>query len=323
MILGTGGSLEIGEEKIPERIVSENINLFNSEYIGKILNLLEDSKEYFVLLDRLDTGWDPRENRDEILTGLMIAAREINIEARNVGKNVKVIVFLRDDIYDTLKFEDKSKHEDYVERITWDKETLKALIEKRIRISTGNLNATLESILTMDKIHKNELQPNYIFKRTMMRPRDIIVFCKECLKAFRGFNRKGIKKEKFDNTVIKEAENGHSARFRSELIDENFKSNPELENVFKALSELGLTKFSLAEVSPYLEKHTDLKPKEAIQLLFDLGILGILIRGGDPLAQGVTYRYMHREFELDFEKELYIHPALKLCLSLKEPRKKR
>ena len=70
------------------------------------------------------------------LIGLLLAARKINVAARANGKNLSVLVFLRDDIYDSLQFEDKNKiTENASSRIEWDtertKRTLKDLMERR------------------------------------------------------------------------------------------------------------------------------------------------------------------------------------------------
>ena len=70
------------------------------------------------------------------LTGLILAANDLRKAARDAGKKLSVVVFLRDDIYELLHFEDKNKiTENGVVRVEWDEAggelTLRSLMERR------------------------------------------------------------------------------------------------------------------------------------------------------------------------------------------------
>ena len=111
--------------------------------------------DYYVCFDQLDLGFtvdDPRYGQR--LIGLILAASAISKAARNQGKRLSVTVFLRDDIYELLHFEDKNKiTEDELTRVEWDRSgspyTLKSLMERRFgeladlrRTSTGIRSST-------------------------------------------------------------------------------------------------------------------------------------------------------------------------------------
>lgn len=88
------------------------------------------------MFDQLDLGFDNSPNYKNRLTGLLLAAREINLKAREANKKLSVLVFLRDDIYQALSFEDHNKlTQNHMSRIEWDTprttRTLKQLMEKR------------------------------------------------------------------------------------------------------------------------------------------------------------------------------------------------
>ena len=94
----------------------------NANLLKWVLRCFNSEHEYFICFDQLDLGFDPNsveyKNR---LIGLLLGARDINIAARQYGKRFFVAVFLRDDIYDTLHFEDKNKlTENFLSLIEWD-----------------------------------------------------------------------------------------------------------------------------------------------------------------------------------------------------------
>jgi hypothetical protein len=68
--------------------------------------------------------------------GLLLVVRRVNNAAQENGKRLSAIIFLCDDIYQLLRFEDKNKiTESAVARIEWDtgqtSDSLKHLMEKR------------------------------------------------------------------------------------------------------------------------------------------------------------------------------------------------
>jgi hypothetical protein len=73
------------------------------------INCLNPKHEYFICFDQLDLGFDPtKQDYTNRLVGLLLACRDLNIAGREHGKRFFVVIFLRQDIYDTLHFEDKN-----------------------------------------------------------------------------------------------------------------------------------------------------------------------------------------------------------------------
>lgn len=102
-----------------------------------VLTSLNPEHDYYVCFDQLDLGFTTTDPLyAQRLIGLILAANDIWKVAREVGKRLSVIVFLRDDIYELLQFEDKNKiTENSMVRVEWDKAggslTLKSLMERR------------------------------------------------------------------------------------------------------------------------------------------------------------------------------------------------
>lgn len=113
----------------------------NRSILNAVISSLNPDNRYYICFDELDIGFDASDPLyAQRLTGLLIAARDITQASRNFGKKLSTIIFLRDDIYQTLRFEDKNKmSENYVSRIEWDSSrtswTLKKLMEKRFQIT--------------------------------------------------------------------------------------------------------------------------------------------------------------------------------------------
>ncbi len=103
-LLKAGTSPEnVPMEELPNVVQEVNRNLL--EYV---LDCLNPEHEYFVCFDQLDLGFDPSEpDYNSRLIGLLLACRDINIRAKEREKKLFITVFLRDDIYEVLHFEDK------------------------------------------------------------------------------------------------------------------------------------------------------------------------------------------------------------------------
>ena len=100
--------------------------------------------KFYVCFDELDIGFDPT-NEDYLqrLIGLIRAAKYTNNRIRDAEIHGGVIVLLRDDIWQTLRFEDKNKlTQDQVSEIRWSKDDgphcIKRLMERRFKEVLGN-----------------------------------------------------------------------------------------------------------------------------------------------------------------------------------------
>ncbi len=152
-----------------------------------VIKSLNPSNKYYVCYDELDLGFNPTspDYKNRII-GLLLAAKKLNIEAKSKGKQLSIIVFLRSDIYDDLKFEDKNKLTiEYSSRIEWNNDSLKDLMSSRF---TALLKEASREVVSWDDVfdeteemrgHQKKIQ--HILDRTFLRPRDLIRFCNEIL----------------------------------------------------------------------------------------------------------------------------------------------
>ncbi len=134
-----------------------------------------------VALDRLDDSWDGSPESQSLIIGLLKAAKELNDRFGHTDGGLRVLVFLRSDIYDSLRFDDKDKHRPTEEHIIWRPDELKEMLGRR-----------LPSRITVDELFepgdmRGSIAPfNYISKRTFLRPREILQFMEECIRQAGG-----------------------------------------------------------------------------------------------------------------------------------------
>jgi hypothetical protein len=305
----------------------------NSAISEKIIESLNPSNKYFVLFDELDLGFDPKDRNYALrLIGLILAARDLNLMARDAGRSLNVIVFLRDDIYERLNFEDKNKlTEAALSRIAWDApglpHTLKQLMERRIA-KVLNINAENSWDLAFDETkdmtgHQSKYQ--HITDRTMLRPRDMIKFSNAILESYKLNAARG---DKFANEDIASALKGYSDYLLNELADEVFKHIDGHRRSFDLLRELEALQFDMVEFEEVCRRRGDLitadhGPKEILAELFEFSVIGFYQPGGGGYG-GAEFVFRYKSPQASFNPNAtgyQVHLGLQKTLGLKRYRR--
>lgn len=128
----------ISFEEIPEdqqlKSKLKNNAFTLTTYFNDVLNRNIGSTKLLLVFDQLDEAWLSEEIRtySKVLANLVNVANSVNNNL-TLNKNLKPVIFLRSDIYETLKFNDKTKvFEDSAIEITWDEESLNKMFWQRI-----------------------------------------------------------------------------------------------------------------------------------------------------------------------------------------------
>jgi hypothetical protein len=334
----------ISPENLPMEELPVVIQEVNTNLTKHILNCLNPDHKYYICFDQLDLGFDPQNpeyfNR---LIGLLLACRDLNIKAREHEKKLLVSIFLRDDIYDNLHFEDKNKiTENYLSRIEWDtkktKKTLKDLMQKRFYKLLANevADASWETIFDeTKKMTGNQTKYQYLLDRTFLRPRDIIKFCNEVLAQYKmrmmSENSKlelGLEdsvNDKFDNIDINAAKVIYSEYFLNELDDEIHKHIPNYRtylDIFKSIGSLGFSKegYLIAFESKKSLFPEIQDPFQILQQLFEFSVIGFYRAGGGGYG-GAEYVYKYKDPRALFDENstrYKVHPGFMDALGLKK-----
>jgi hypothetical protein len=319
----------ISMDHLPTVIQDINKNMMNA-----IMKCINPDNNYYICFDELDLGFSTTDPDYTLrLTGLLLASRKINNKARELNIPMSILIFLRDDIYQNLHFEDKNKlTESAVSRIEWDTRrtthTLKGLMERRFSKVFGippenAWNAVFNESREMPG-HQTKYQ--HIIDRTFFRPRDIIKFCNEILVAHKArvATKQSPEGGRFDNEDVSAARSTYSDYFLRELEDEVPKHLPAYKAYFELLKSLDSLQFTLEDFDKACKDRALILPRESTAVgilgqLFDFSIVGYYRPGGGGGGAEYVWRYEDPRALFDEHAASYrVHAGLKEVLGLKK-----
>jgi len=328
-------NIDTGEVSFEDVKRDKTLQRYLSENLSNILDLLERSIEscldqlprIFICFDRVDESWDEVsfDSSKLVIAGLVVASDSITSKYR--GK-IRPLIFLREDIFDVLSINDANKlREDCGALLHWNRTTLARMILHRI-----NYFASLRDIAPIEEVDilfdksemRQRLKPsNYLIKRTMMRPRDLISLFSRLIKTMKEQAANSLfdeNYEKLSSSSVYTAEPGYSEWLEQEVIDEWKVQKPEIVDLFNALRNNGSTNFNKADLGRELDnlreniKHNELD--KYLRFLFDNSIIGFKL--GESLEWRFKCFYPSQGY-LD-STEYRIHEGLVRSLNLRENR---
>jgi energy-coupling factor transporter ATP-binding protein EcfA2 len=101
----------------------------------EVIGSIAQEQPILIGLDRLDDSWDGSPESQSLMIGLLKASKDINDEFGTPmlsARGVRVITFLRSDIYDSLRFDDKDKHRATEQNILWTMTELSEMLQRRL-----------------------------------------------------------------------------------------------------------------------------------------------------------------------------------------------
>ncbi|MFF9756333.1 P-loop ATPase, Sll1717 family [Streptomyces sp. NPDC014344] len=320
--------VDISGERVRVKELPPHIQEVNRAIQEHILRALNPANSYYICFDQLDLGFvksDPAYSQR--LIGLILAARDLFLAARDRGKKLNVVVFLRDDIYQDLQFEDKNKiTENFSELVQWHESigglTLKRLMESRFsRVLGESADETISWERVFDETREmpsRQTKYKHICDRTFLRPRDIIKFCNEVLEQYKQpIFAAG---EQFDNQAVHEARSGYSDYLLNELDDEIAKHVPQYKEYLEVVKELGSLQFALEDFRSTWERRAslaDVDPVFALGQLFEFSVVGYLKPGGRGGGSEYVWRYRDPRARFNASSEVFrVHPGFKEALDL-------
>lgn len=284
--------------------------------ISALLDLLAPplvEQPVLVELDRLDDSWDGTPNSATLLIGLLKGAKEINDRffAGEEQAPLRIVIFLRSDIYDGLRFDDKDKHRSTESYLLWNFELLKEM-----------LSARLPAGLTTDELFEDGLMRggitpfSHIVKRTFLRPREVLQFVDRCI-AVAGYTAVEITKD-----AIRDAEETYSGWKVDDLKQEYAKVTPLFEPLIEALRQEVHRYDAFDELLEILRRKVpdvlqEIGERGALEMLFDTSVIGIR-----PGGTGSTrFKSEDPDLRLPTSGAVYVHQGLYKGLSIVEARK--
>ena len=316
-VLGVGGGISRTLTEIDFDFAKANAALrdFILEHI--------DESEYYVIFDELDEDYrdvmnpDRRDGYFELLISLFKAVQNIRGEFAGRIPNVRLVIFLRDDIFDLCRDVDKNKWLDRAIMLNWDESQLRNLTKFRlaqaVKICGGetDIEAAWHKVFSVSTTRfgtggvKSIETFKYLASRTLLRPRDVISYLRECARVAQSLGS-----ELIDNHHIKEAGAAHSSYMRREIIDEVFPVLEDISEILDVISRIRKQIFSRKEFNDrYREyqnqldadRRSKLTETQVLKILFHFNILGNITSGN------------HRSFAYNSDVKV-LNPDENLCV---------
>lgn len=293
-----------------------------------------------ILIDELDKGWDASEDAKAFVGGLFQACMSIN----EITERLTVYMSLRQEIYDDIPalFDDAQKYRDVMEIVEWDESTLLSMISKRIQFGLSDKFESAEkawnSVFSEIIQYRGAKSFNYMVDRTLYRPREMILFCSECIEHIQKYGDKDQYGHNFpiNYDVISNAEVSYSDKRIKDVAAEYKFQYPgllslfdvfrgktyslEYEELWEICAEISQAKLRLADEAKIWTSGQD--PDYIIHALWRIGFIKAYSVGGLKAVRrrGSSYigSYQVPHMNLQNITRFQIHPMFRAYLGLKE-----
>ncbi|RUN76195.1 DNA repair ATPase [Sphingomonas sp. TF3] len=245
-----GNSQSIKETSDIVNRATRVVNDVQVQELNGIIELLSEDvfhdrqQKYIIIIDDLDTGWVHESIRFKLVRSLIETLKKF----KRIS-NVKIVIGLRVDLLETVLQNTASagfqteKFEDMMLRLSWAREELMELANKRIAHSfKDQYTSTIPQFYDIfaSKVGTQD-SFDYILDRSLHRPRDIISFMNECLDQAVG-------QSKINQNNIRNGEKEYSRKRLRSLADEWRETFGDLESVIGCLRHVPV-RFELSDLT--------------------------------------------------------------------------
>lgn len=305
------------------------------EVIFKILENNKD-KKITLIYDELDLKFRDEDDYKNSIISLIKTSNDLNDEFIKNKISTKVMIFLRQDIFNLLNDYDLNKiKEDCSITIDWgtNMSAMSPLVDMAInKIKNSHIifqNKSKQEIIKLlfgkvkyqyrqkrGKSSCNSIEPfDYILTRSFLRPRDVVTYLKKITEEYP-------REQKIKGEYIKQVEAKYSEYFTKEIKNElkGHLADNEIDTIFLLLYRFSKPVFFYSELDDYLKARTDifgnLDLKKCISLLFKFSAIGT--HRYDKMRRKTFYKWCYREnnVEINFEEKIVIHHGLRKELNL-------
>ncbi|WP_076882965.1 P-loop ATPase, Sll1717 family [Burkholderia pseudomallei] len=310
----------------PDDSISELASRLNvNSIVAEIDNILSNAnRKVMVIVDRLDEGYEPDDIGIGIVDGIIYGADDL----RNKTKNIKSVLFLRDNIFRALQAADQDftrNVEGSVLRLHWDTQELFYLVCRRLRIA---FNLHIESDIKLwNSVTSNELHGREGFrtcvKLTLYRPRDLISLLNTAFHNARKQERHTLIPDDIHASAV------HISSIRYDDLRKEYSSVfPGIGDITKAIGQRG-PKFTLEEgieainqfalkidLDREISMHMQILggSEEVLKTLYGIGFVGV----EDETTGNYLFSHDGKKPErlFDANAHLLIHPCYWNALSI-------
>lgn len=343
-----GGGLSLGEGEIDELSVDAGALEFNDVQSDNTLsatlarniesltvifeNSLKNSSELptvFVCFDRVDEAWDEEsiESSKRLIAGLVSASESVTAR---MSERIRPVIFLREDIFEELSLNDKNKlKSDCGNLLAWQRDSLFRMILERVNYFAEQedvpIISDIDSIFDKDKMRQGMAPSDYLLKRTMMRPRDLIKILQQVrddmiARKEDPFGEELVRTDRLECTSIYNAETSYSEWLKDEILDEWRAQRPQIRNYLSAIQNNGSTLINKSSFKTSMNnlgvQLSDADTIDILRFLFANSIIGFKV-GKSQQWRFKCFQPTQGFIETDDYK---VHDGLIRALNLREPR---
>jgi hypothetical protein len=346
-LAASAGEITSGEERRElvarfQRIVNET----QLPRLNQMIKVLDEdilsSPQHFVtiVIDDLDQDWVDDHVTNSLIRCLFRAVHDL----KRVS-NLKIIVALRTNIFEALDFGQRTggqeeKFRALSMRLRWSPADMTAMLDERTRAAGDRLGNEMFGVRTLlpakNKTRGDALE--FIYRRTLMRPRDVIAYLNECLAGATANPR-------ITWDQIHAAEDSYSRNRLLALRDEWKPTFPGVDRVLGAFEECPsvmtpgefaerCNQLALLSVEDDFEGTSwlsaltsDIWTNEggdwadvygpSARFLFDIGFTGCALPKAKPIYSHDEPGFLDRRNRVTACERFIIHPAFRRALDCK------
>lgn len=313
-----------GEEKVTART-----DLAELVYGGDIRSLSDavaayvagEKKELWFLIDNLDKGWATRGASDDdiqIVIGLLDATRTIERQMNRRGVLFRCLIFIRTDVLEHLGRASTDRGKEGTVQLDWDDpELFQEIVRRRIEAST-DLSGSFDDVWSRiaEPTISVEGSFGYIVDRTLMRPRDVLLFVQRAQQV--ALNRSHSRIAASD---IQQAETGYSEEALLLLGYEMDDTHPGVSDAILSFHGMSANMDADDVQEALVRGGVESKDVQSVvELLLWFGFLGVKIGTADPMYSfGVNFNLRRLLHPIESGTGLYVvHPAFRKALDIED-----
>lgn len=159
----------------------EALKSLRNYHLGRLLkDFAKDEKiTFFIVADDLDKHW--RANTSQSINLLLGLIAEVARMQRFFEQYLKIVIFLREDIYDVLARYDDDLAKRDIMRMEWTLPNLHHLVAARLaKSSSDQTDEEIWSAIFPERV-RNEDASEYLLTNSLPRPRDALNFCQKAI----------------------------------------------------------------------------------------------------------------------------------------------
>ncbi|AKA71496.1 P-loop ATPase, Sll1717 family [Clostridium scatologenes] len=312
------GAFDIALENkfgIKPRSFLERISILNEKMLNVLTEICFNDRKIIILIDGVDDILRFKKNQLEILSSLIRSVDYLNDKFIKNKLPIKIILFIREDIICSVTDPDINKiKRDGSIVLSWCNrlDDLKSIVKLRFKLSgiqEDNLESWWESIFPRRIRYRDSW--TFMLEHTLYKPRDVLQFLKCCQENYP-------EKETLTFSEMQSALKIYSRDYFIEEMKNEITGfvNDELINILPSVfGKIGKKSFNYIELKviinnqPLSRQYDDSDVKSLLQLLFESGYMGQIIKTGKG-KESVIFKYRNITASIDYEQKFIIHRGL-------------